>query len=122
MKIQKSTLFLITNFTIFMKIQQKLSNKINHVDSSCIIKWVMNRKNIIIQMPVGFAPRNVVVSKDWIISVIRLIVKIPNKLGVGWFKMPNLITAKVPRYVGKEYCGGWVMAKSILFMISYQYL
>ena len=81
MKIQKSTLFLITNFTIFMKIQQKLSNKINHVDSSCIIKWVMNRKNIIIKMPVGFAPRNVVVSKDWIKSVIRLIDAIPNKMG-----------------------------------------
>lgn len=67
-QLQKSTLFLITNFTIFMKIQQKLSNKINHVDSSCIIEWIMNRKNIIIKMPVGFASRNVVVPKDWIKS------------------------------------------------------
>ena len=80
-QLQKSTLFLVTNFTIFMEIKQKLSNKINHVDSFSIIKWVMNRKNIIIKMPVGFASRNVVVSKDWMKSVIRLIDAIPNKMG-----------------------------------------
>ena len=63
-----------------MKIQQKLSNKINHVDCSSIIKWVMNIKNIVIKMPVGFPSRNVVVSKDWIKSVIRMIDAISNKM------------------------------------------